>query len=408
MNGPLWVDPDDSQYPRLQGMIEADVAIVGGGLSGVGAAHALRDSGADVVLLEARTLASGASGRNAGFMLAGPAMPFGQACEQLGFEQASSIWRLTVENNRLMADLVDEYGIDCGFLRRGSMSLAIADEEMILLVAASRRLTDAGINACAVAPEDLPRPFDRLYAGGIYYPGNGEINPGAFVRAVAAATRDSVRIFEGTSVMEIRPGEPHVLRTPDGEVRAHVVILATNAYTSRLLPDAPIVPTRGQVVATAPLDRTVVPFPMYANHGYQYWRQTADGRLVVGGWRDLDIPTEVGPKERLHAGIHGALDAFCHTVAGAQAVVANRWAGIMGFTPDALPLVGPLPAHEGMYLAAGYAGHGVSMALSCGGRVALQAIGQSSQLPVSFDPGRFSGAIGTFGRFPVSEALAHL
>jgi gamma-glutamylputrescine oxidase len=406
LTDPLWVDPADSHYPELEETIAADVAIVGGGLTGLGAAHALVGSGAEVVVVEERTLASGASGRNAGFVLAGPAMPFGQACQQLGFEEACAIWRLTVENNRLMAELVDEYSIECGFLRRGSMSLATSEEEMLLLAETARHLTDAGINVCGVTREDLPRPFDRLYAGGIYYPGNGEINPGAYVRGVASAICNTVQFFEGTPVLAIRPGQRPVLVTPRGEVHARAVILATNAYTSRLLPETPIVPTRGQVVATAPLERVIAPFPMYAHHGYRYWRQTVNGRFVAGGWRDLDVLAEVGTEERLHPEIQATLDAFCRVVAGADAPIEYRWAGIMGFTPDALPLVGPVPGHEELYLAAGYSGHGVSMAFSCGGRVALQAVGAQVELPAPFHAGRFLGEDGSLAPSPASGASA--
>jgi len=270
---------------------------------------------------------------------------------------------------------------------------------MLLLAETARYLADAGIGTCSVAREDLPRPFDRLYAGGIYYPGNGEMNAGAFVRGVARALRDRVRIFEKSPVLEIRPGEPCVLATPHGEIHARSVILATNAYTSRLLQDVPISPTRGQVVATTPLDRVVVPFPMYANYGYQYWRQTGEGRLVVGGWRDQDIPAEIGTDEVLHAAIHVILDGFCQSVAGIDALIEHRWAGIMGFTPDSLPMVGAMPDQAGMYLAGGYSGHGVSMAFTCGGRVALQAIGSQLDLPTAFDPSRFTASRATTGLY---------
>ena len=210
-----------------------------------------------------------------------------------------------------LANLVDEYAIECGYLRRGSMSLAVSDDEMGLLIDTSDRMIEAGFSACTVPRDDLPRPFDRLYAGGIYYAGNAEINPGAFVRGVARALQPTLQIFERSPVLEIRPGDPHVLQTSNGEVRARIVIVATNAYTTRLLPAVPIAPVRGQVVATRTLDRVVVPFPMYANYGYQYWRQTADGRLVVGGWRDLDMPAEVGTDERLHDEIQDTLEGFC-------------------------------------------------------------------------------------------------
>jgi gamma-glutamylputrescine oxidase len=394
LTDPLWIDPDDFHYPKLQGTVEADVAIVGGGLCGAGAAYALRDADATVVLIEGRTLASGASGRNAGFVLAGPAMPFSQACELVGFEEACNLWRLTVDNNRLMADLVDEYGIDCDYLRRGSMSLAVSDDEVQLLIATADRIAEAGLNACLVAAEDLPRPLDRMYAGGLYYPGNAEINPAAFVRGVARTAGGRVRIFERSPLLEIRSGTPHVLVTSTGEIRAHTVIMATNAYTSVLMPAMPIAPTRGQVAATRRVDRVIVPFPMYANYGYQYWRQTPEGRLVVGGWRDLDIAAEVGTDECLHDEIHASLDAFCASIVGADTPIEYRWTGIMGFTPDALPLVGVVPYEHDMYVAAGYSGHGVSMAFICGARVALQAIGQSPHVPPSLSPGRFFDAAG--------------
>jgi glycine/D-amino acid oxidase-like deaminating enzyme len=111
---------------------------------------------------------------------------------------------------------------------------------------------------------------------------------------------------------------------------------------------------------------------------------------VVGGWRDHDIPAEIGTEELLHAAIHVVLDQFCHSVAGTDALIEHRWAGIMGFTPDSLPMVGAVSEQAGLHMAAGYSGHGVSMAFRCGGRVALHAIGTRMGLPVAFDPGRFA------------------
>lgn len=393
MSDPLWVDPEDARYQVLSGTRRCDVAIVGGGLAGVGAAYALRNSDTEVVLLEERTLASGASGRNAGFVLAGPSMPFGAACAQVGTSAATEVWRLTVGNNRLLAELVERYSIDCGYLRRGSMSLGVSEDELTDLVETAVALRAAGIHSCLVDAADLPVPFDRLYAGGVYYPGNAELNPAAFVRGVARAISASVSVFERTTVLALRPGSPHVLVTPAGEVHADAVVLATNAYTPRLLAGVPIAATRGQVLATAPLHRVIAPFPMYANYGYQYWRQTVEGRLVVGGWRDLDIGTEVGTEETLHAQIQRALDAFTTRLAGETVEVERRWAGIMGFVPDGMPLVGAIPGLPRTYLAAGYSGHGVSMAFTCGGLAAQLAIGGEAALPDVFDPGRFQTAL---------------
>jgi len=385
------VDVDHVQYPPLQGNLTVDVAIVGAGLSGLGAAYALHDNSAQVVVLEAETVGSGASGRNGGFVLAGPAMEYADAVDRLGADTARDLWDFTVENNRTIARLIEEYEFDCGYLRRGSMSLAASEDEVTVLQRTHQALSTAGIATCLVAAEQLPRPFDRSYFAGLYYPGNGEMNSGAFVRGVADALSTRVAFHERTPLVSLKHNGEWELSTRTGVVRARSVILAANAWTSTLLPDVPIYPTRGQVLATAPLPSVVVPFPMYANHGYQYWRQTADGRLVVGGWRDLDIGNEVGRDEVLHEGIQEALDAFVATTVGAGTKIDYRWSGCMGFTPDHFPLVGPVPGVPDLYVAAGYSGHGVSMAFRCGESVALSIKVRGVMVPPMFCPARLKG-----------------
>jgi gamma-glutamylputrescine oxidase len=365
------------------------VAIVGGGLTGIGAAWGLRESGLRVALLEERTLASGASGRNAGFLLAGPATEYLRAVEELGAETAHEIWRFTEENNRAIARIVEGLGLECGYLRRGSMSLAASEHEWGRLRSGQTALREAGSWTCLVGRDDLPRPFEQSYFGGIYYPGNAEIQPAAYVRGVASTIASRVQIFERSPVEGLARSGAWLVRTRAGVVRAESVILATNAYTPRLLPDISILPVRGQVLSTAPLSRVTVPFPMYADFGYQYWRQTPDGRLVVGGWRNMYLEVETGCAEALHVGIQAELTRFAGWVAGTEAKVDHKWAGIMGFTPDMLPLVGPVPGSEGLWIAAGYSGHGVAMAFTCGGSVARTAIGDMAPIPESFNPARF-------------------
>lgn len=389
MTRPLWVDPARQAYPALEGDVHVDVAVIGAGFSGLGAAYTLGFSDVSTAILEARTVAAGASGRNAGFVLAGPAAGTA-AVHTLGAEETARIWAFTRHNHRLLVRVIEEYDLDCEYVRRGSMSLAASPDEYRELLADSEILKPLGVRAIPVERDDLPVPFDRLYHGGLYYPGNAELNPGQFLRGLARRLAGRVRIFENTPVTGLgHENGTWRLRTPEGTVRAEKVVVCTNAYTPQLLPRASISPTRGQVTATAPLDRVIVPFPMYANHGYQYWRQTPGGRLLIGGWRDLDIPAEVGTDEILHSEIQSALLRFARQVAGSAPSMEYRWAGIMGFTPDGAPLVGPVTDSPGLAVAAGYSGHGVAMAFLCGAQAALTIQDRHTEIPASFDPGRF-------------------
>lgn len=389
MSDPLWVAVEERSFASLDCRIEADVVVVGGGFSGLGAAWAASEAGASVVLLEARTIASGASGRNAGFVLSGPAMAFNASVAAVGVEEALAIWRLTEENHALLDSLLEDLDEDCGYLRRGSMSLAGSEAEWDDLQAECRAMQSAGLNACLVPGRSLPRPFDRLYPGGIYHAGNAEINPGAFLRTLARKLGKTVKIFEETPVEAIEGAT--TLRCPAGSVDADRVVVATNAYTQALLPDIPILPTRGQVASTAPIERVVSPFPMYADRGFQYWRQTSEGRLVAGGWRNLALEAEVGPEERLNEAIQATLAQFIELSApGAR--IERRWAGIMGFTPDHFPLVGAVPGRDGLFIAAGYSGHGVAMAFMCGALAARSSLGQEVDIPRAFRPGRFEAS----------------
>lgn len=385
----LWTHGIHRRYPSLRGNIQVDVAIVGAGLSGIGAAYALRNSGLRTTVLEARTVASGASGRNAGFLLAGPAMPYSEAVRLLGSEQAKLLWSFTVENNESIDTLIRKFGIHCGYIRRGSLSLAASESELGDLLRSHADLTQHGISCCLVSREFLPQPFDRLYRGGLYYPGNGELDPATFVSAVAEMASETVMIYEESSVAYLEQAKAWRLATSGGSVEADIVLLCTNAFTSNLLPEVPIESKRGQVLATSALSTVRVPFPMYADNGFQYWRQTPEGRMIVGGWRNLEFDAENSSQELLNPSIHMALDQFLtELVPGDETEVEYRWAGVMGFTPDRFPLVGSHPTKHGVYMAAGYSGHGVSMAFTCGARLALIATGKTSSIPVSFLPSR--------------------
>jgi gamma-glutamylputrescine oxidase len=150
-------------------------------------------------------------------------------------------------------------------------------------------------------------------------------------------------------------------------------------------------PTRGQVIVSEPLDRVLFDRPHYARHGFDYWQQLPDGRLLLGGFRDTSILDELTDVEETTPAIQAALEAYLHQLAGGEVRIERRWAGIFGLTQDLLPLVGRVAGRDRLWVAAGYSGHGNVLAFACGELVADAILGRSSPQLDLLDPARFSG-----------------
>ncbi|HEU5439923.1 MAG TPA: FAD-binding oxidoreductase [Ktedonobacterales bacterium] len=370
-------EADLPRFPALLGETAADVAIVGGGITGCAAALWLARAGARAIVLEARQVAAGASGRNGGFLLAGTAEDYAAAIARYGRERARRIWDFGVRNQRLAADLLGElagHGWQSGFRRAGSLRIAASAAEFATHEASVPLLREDGWQAELVAQDHLPERIRPFYRGGIYYPGDGEIQPARFVAGLAMlASQAGATIHEQSPVTGVERVAGGGLRvaTASGAVSASHILLATNAWLPELAAmhgaeplAGAITPTRGQMLVTAPIAERLFDCPCYANEGYQYWRQLPDGRLVVGGWRDTSFETELTDDETPGVLVQDQLDAFVHeTLALPDVTIERRWAGIMAFSPDGLPLVGALPGVVGVYVSGGYTGHGNASAI---------------------------------------------
>jgi glycine/D-amino acid oxidase-like deaminating enzyme len=181
----------------------------------------------------------------------------------------------------------------------------------------------------------------------------------------------------------------HRVESPD-DLDADQVVIATDGSGRGLLPelDEALWPARGQVIATAPLSDRLFDCPHYARQGFDYWQQLQDGRIVLGGFRDFSILTEMTDEETTTEPIQEALDAFLAELLGELPQITHRWAGIFGLTQDLLPLVGPVPGHDGVWVAAGYSGHGNVLGLLCGELVAGAILGRDDSLLQMFSPAR--------------------
>lgn len=386
----------------LQGTASADVAVVGAGVTGIAAALWLARAGVRVVVVEGREIAAGASGRNAGFVACGTTGSYAAAIARHGREQARRIWAFTVRNQQMLADLVaqlQEQGWDCGYRRAGSFKFAANSEELAALREDEALLHADSWEVAAVDLRDIPPRLRLCYHGGSYHPTNGEIHPARFVRGLARlAIRAGATIYQTSPVHSLSETAGGVsLTTPQGVVHAGKLILATNAWLPALaahlgqfwLAEA-LTPIRGQMIATEPLAEQIFPCPCAADHGYQYWRQVA-GRLLVGGWRNQSFATEAVADELPAGPVQHHLDAFVHETLNLPEVrITARWAGVMAFTADALPLVGPLPGTEHCLLGGGYTGHGNAYAVHAAAVLGELVQGKEPEEARLFLPGRFA------------------
>jgi gamma-glutamylputrescine oxidase len=369
-----WLEEPAAAVPRTALSAPPEVEIVGGGVTGNACALALAEAGVRVRLHEAREIAGGASGRNGGFALRGGAMPYDLAQERLGATRAREYWQLTERSLDRLESLAGD-----AFRRVGSLRLAVDEAERESLRAEHVALVADGFAAEWRDGDDLERPLRGAFTAALFHPPDGALQPARWVRRLAGlAASAGAEIREHSHVHSL------------DQLEAERVVVATDGYSDGLVPelDARIRPTRGQVLVTEPLPELLFDRPHYARHGLDYWQQTPDRRLVIGGCRDASLDEEWTSEEEVTMLVQERLESFVHRLLGRLPAVTHRWAGIWGGTEDQLPLVGPLPGQDRVWVAAGYSGHGNVLGLACGELVARALQGDRDPLLDVLDPAR--------------------
>jgi gamma-glutamylputrescine oxidase len=371
---PYWLE--EASPPRSARTVDGrvDVAIVGAGVTGCSAALRLAGAGLRVRVHDARGIAEGASGRNGGFALGGGAARYDVARETYGAEQAAAYWRWTEDALDRMAELAAD-----SLRRPGSYRLAGDEEEREGIRLEYEALREDGFEAEWL--DDVPGGAAGRFHGAISHPGDGALQPARFVRRLAALAAEAGAEFrEHAQVEDV------------DALDADRVLVATDGYGHGLVPELAdaIWPTRGQVIASEPLDDVLYDRPHYARQGFDYWQQLPDGRILLGGFRDVSILDELTDVEETTPTIQSSLESFLHELVGRKVEVTHRWAGIFGLTQDMLPLVGPVPGRDGrVWVAGGYSGHGNVLGFACGGLVADAMAGRESPHLELLDPARF-------------------
>ena len=375
---------------REQKRVDAcDVVVVGAGLVGAAVATRLVREGFDTAVLEAQTVAGGATGRSAGMVLTGLMGHYNQAVSVYGRQRAQEIWALTVEGQRRLVEAAGRVGVPVE--RTGSLALAVEDAEVDALKESAQLLREDGFDAW-FGPID---PLERGFRAALRQPNDVTMDPTALTRALLAA--GTVTVHERTEVYNLELEHDAVRVWAQGRtVLCDAVVLALNGYAPLFdgyFTDK-VAPTRSLVFATGPLDAMVLQQPCCADYGYAYGWQWPDRRLLVGGHphprpfplggrRESDPrpqPFSLGggresdPRPQPFSLGGGKEDELGDVVWDGLARFAaryfpevdvhgaSRWSGMTGFTPDGLPLVGRLPDLPQVYFAVGLGGRGLAWA----------------------------------------------
>ena len=390
----LWQEQHPGRpFPALDSDHPADVCVVGAGVTGASCAWRLLEHGVGVTVVDGRRAAAAASGRNGGFAVTGTGLDPFELEGRLGAAGARDLRAATERSLDAMIALAAELGVPQAVRRSGALWVAQDEHEQAELEQALSAAAAAGI-PCRPAADLIPGPMRDRCQAAAFFPRDAELLPATWVRTLTAAAADrGAALFERSLVSGLeRDGDGWIVHAGGGTVHAQAVVVASDGLIPRLLPqlDGVVYPVRGQVLATEPLQQGPLAYPTHSQSGFMYYRPTDDGRVVVGGGRLEQLEHEYTDEETVTAGVQARLDAFLAGWLGlGGARVTHRWAGIMGFSADLLPVVGALPGSPGLYVAGGYSGVGNVLGHLCGGIAAdLIATGMHPQAQ-ALDVGRF-------------------
>lgn len=360
---------------------------------GIAVAHYLKALGCDrVIVLEKEYVGYGASGRNAGFLLSGMAEPYSRLEVGLGSDWAKALMLATIENHDLVAEAIKNNNIGCDYQRTGSYHLAVSETEEKELAESVELLNKNGFPGEFVDSNEIRNRLGlNHYLGGYFNPIDGNLDPFAYVNGLS----QGLDIIEGFEVKEIQRSDGQVrLMGGKGIISSEMAVLATNAYTP-LLDNSfndMIFPVRGQMLATAKgLNDKLGKSTYYANFGYDYFRQSPDGTILMGGLRDKFIETEIGYADEINPNLQDGLENYVrNNFEMAQFDVPFRWSGLMANTIDGLPLIGALPHNGAVVAAVGCNGHGFGLCMVIARDLALALLeGKTSNLLNRFSLKRF-------------------
>ncbi|MFC4625933.1 NAD(P)/FAD-dependent oxidoreductase [Daeguia caeni] len=380
----------------LTGEVDADVAIIGGGYTGLSAAHSLaRDYGIKATVLEARSSAWGCSGRNGSFArISGGRVPWVKLVKTYGREQAQAYFGELKKGLETVRSLIAEGNIECDRQPDGVYKVATfaqhaaylqreAELYNTVLNYPAKFIDKNGLKGVHEGPESQ---------GALYLPDGFSMNPLELARGIHRMARShGARIHTNSPVIGwSNNGGLHYLKTPNGVVRARAVIIATNGYTSWKMHEglaARVLPVHSQVIVTAPLteEQIAASLPSMAcmfdtRELLFYYRRLPDNRMLFGGRSAITGKDASAPRHKDY--LYNAMVRKFPALAGIP--VEHWWGGWVAVSRNSLPYCFKVPGAGEVYAAGGYAGSGVSFSTYLGTRLAMMAAGKAYNPAVSF------------------------
>jgi len=379
----------------------AGVVVVGAGFCGLSAARALAKRGVDVVVLEAETCGWGASSRNGGMVLTGMKLAVPTLIKRYGRELVRKMYAASLESIDCVEQTIREENIDCNFSRCGHLEVACKQAHFDGYEESAALIKREFNHDLRIIPKSELRSEigSEIYFGGLVDETSAGLNPARYVAGLAlAAQRAGARLHERTRVTSIVKeviGGTHKFRvhTSKGEIVAREVILASGAYTTEATPALrkKIIPIGSYIIATEVLTEALVRELSPHNrmiydskHFLYYYRLTPDNRMLFGGRAAFFPETEHTVRQSAEILRLGMIGVYSQL---RDAKIEFVWGGTLDFTLDVMPHAGRL---DGMYFAAGFAGHGVAAATWFGTKLAARLCGDPVDMP--FDKIRFPSA----------------
>lgn len=369
----------NSFWEKTTFLAPADFAIVGGGLTGLQAALALRQARptARIVVLERSAFGRGASTRNAGSACFGNPTEMLEDLEQQG---ATATWDTVARRYAGVRRLQDRYGAHCDYYNHGGY-------ELIENAAVAERVRDAlpALNAelkRITGQADVWHPVDGV--AGLRSEGlllrntlEGQLHPGRLVAHLTECVRRAgVILLNGVTVAEIEgPGPARIQFTGGGELTAERVIVTTNAWSGVALDDAPLHPARNQVLLSEPIAKLPLRGCYHFERGYVYFRNVGPDRILIGGARHLAGPVSdtnvFGPNPEVEDQLVKMIRRWLEPALAEKFRVAQRWSGIIAQGGKS-PVVRRNRA--GHFVAARLSGMGVALSGTVAAEVAELAL----------------------------------